>query len=345
MAVPGAVAGRGAGSGVAPYAWIDESDPDQGADAMARTRTAGTVSVPRRPVRPDRSISVWLTAVAIALGVFQLIALPLGLLPRDAAWGWTLVPLTLLTTPFWSLIHEAVHGTLTGKRGLDDRCGRVLAVLYGSPFVLLKAGHLLHHRYSRTRERAEVYDPATTTWLRAALGYYPRLFGGLYLLEVAALLLALLPAAAVRELGRRLDAPETVAGPIFARVGQPGVLRRFRTDAAAIVILYAAALLAYGSHCWMLLAALGGRAVVISWSDNAYHYGTDLDAPRDALNLRLPRPLDALALNFHLHGVHHRHPGLRWYELPDAFRDGGGDYDLGWFAAAGRQIRGPVAAK
>ncbi|MDE1672952.1 fatty acid desaturase [Nocardia gipuzkoensis] len=135
----------------------------------------------------------------------QLFALPLLLLPRDRAWGWVLLPLALLTTTFWSVIHEAVHGNLHHRRVRNDRYGRVLAVLYGSPFALLKAGHLLHHRYSRTRERAEVYDPATSSWAKAAPGYYLRLFGGLYLLEVAAVVLAALPAAAVRRLARAVD--------------------------------------------------------------------------------------------------------------------------------------------
>ncbi|WP_157170920.1 hypothetical protein [Nocardia araoensis] len=50
----------------------------------------------------------------------------------------------------------------------------MLAVLYGSPLALLKAGHLLHHRYNRTRERAQVYDPAGAGWARVAPGYSSR---------------------------------------------------------------------------------------------------------------------------------------------------------------------------
>ncbi|GAB4586335.1 hypothetical protein Ntsu_41670 [Nocardia sp. IFM 10818] len=296
----------------------------------------------RRNRRPERSVSLWLAAAASAGGLFQLFALPLILLPRSVSWGWLLVPLVLSTTPFWSVVHESVHGTLTARRGLNDHCGRALAVLYGSPFALLKTGHLLHHRFSRTRERTEIYDPATSSWVRTAPGYYLRLLGGLYLLEVSALLLAAFPAAALRRLARRLDSPDTVSGPLFERLAQPKVLRQFRIDAAAIVALYAAALAAYGAHAWMLLAALGGRAVIISVSDNAYHYGTDLDAPLEALNLRLPRALERFALNFNLHGVHHRHPGLRWYELRAAFLAEDGRYDLGWFGAAARQLRGPI---
>jgi fatty acid desaturase len=297
----------------------------------------------RRAGRGDRRVNSWLTGAAVALHVFALLLLPLWLLPRDGAWGWLLVPLVLVTTPFWSLIHEAIHGTLVSRRSHNDRSGRVLSVLFGAPFALLKAGHLLHHRYSRTqRERSEVYDPAKTSWVKVAPGYYLRLIGGLYLLEVAAIALALLPAAALRRLGHRLDTPDTVAGLLLQRIAQPKVLRQFRTDSAMIVASYAGAFLAYGRYWWMLLVALAGRAFVVSVSDNAYHYGTRLEATLEAMNLRLPRSLENFALSFNLHDVHHRHPGLRWYELRDAFLAEGGHYHLGWFHAAGRQVRGPI---
>ncbi|MBH0779890.1 fatty acid desaturase family protein [Nocardia bovistercoris] len=312
---------------------------------MRETRTVDGSPGPRGPRGSGdtgRSISARLTAVALAIGLSQLFVLPLVLLPRDTAWGWLLVPIGLATTPFWSLIHEAIHGSLIRRRTVNDYCGRALAILYGSPFALLKIGHLLHHRYNRTRERTEVYDPATTSRRSAAAGYYPRLLGGLYLLEVAALALALLPAAAVRAFGRRVEEPDSIAGMVFERLARDRVLPEFRVDAAAVLVLHVAAFLAYGPHGWMLAAALFARALIISFSDNSYHYGTALDAPLEALDLRLPRALEGFALSFNLHGVHHRHPGLRWYELRRVFDREGARYDDGWFGAAARQLRGPV---
>ncbi|MGQ4618808.1 fatty acid desaturase [Nocardia sp. R7R-8] len=307
---------------------------------MIERRTGGVVHAQRRD--DGRRIGSWLTATAVVLNIVQLFVLPLLLIPRDRAWGWVLLPMALLTTTLWSVIHEAVHGNLHHLRSRNDRYGRVLAVLYGSPFALLKAGHLLHHRYNRTRERAEVYDPASTSWAKVAPGYYLRLFGGLYLLEVAAIALAALPAAAVRRLARALDGPDTVARPLLERVTRPETFRQFRVDAVVVVVLHGAAFAAYGSQWWMLLVASAGRGLIVSLSDNAYHYGTDLDEPLEALNLKLPAPLQILALSFNLHGVHHRRPGLRWYELRPAFDADGGRYDTGWFRAVARQIRGPL---
>ncbi|TCJ96632.1 fatty acid desaturase family protein [Nocardia alba] len=309
---------------------------------MTRTRTPRP-SDAARTVGADL-VNVRLIVAALAIGGTQLFVIPLVLLPRATAWGWTLVPLTLTTTPFWSLIHEAVHGSLLRNRTHNDRVGRVLAVVYGSPFAMLKVGHLLHHRYSRVRERSEIYDPARTSRRAAAVLFYLKLFGGLYLLEVIALLLAPMPERTIRALARRVEAPDSVGGLVLERLAQPAVLSKFRTDAAAIGVIYAAAFLAYGAHGWMLLAAIGGRALIISLSDNAYHYGTDLESPRAAMNLRLPRILERCTLSFTLHDVHHRHPGLRWYELRSRFDTEGGHYHLGWFRAVARQLRGPIAS-
>ena len=62
------------------------------------------------------------------------------------------------------------------------------------------------------------------------------------------------------------------------------------------------------------------------------------------MNLRLPRFLEAYVLAFNLHSVHHRHPGLHWYQLRETFLAEGDVFHLGWFTAVVRQFRGPVPA-
>src|SRR5919197_5293714 len=152
------------------------------------------------------AVNVWLMSAIGLLSLVQLFVLPLWVIPADPAWGWVLLSVPLMTTPFWSLVHEAIHGTLLASRTRSDRCGRAMAIVYGAPFILLKTGHLLHHRFSRTpRERVEIYDPTKTTWAKAAPVYYLRLVIGLYLLEVLSLVLALLPAAALRRLAIRAE--------------------------------------------------------------------------------------------------------------------------------------------
>jgi fatty acid desaturase len=294
---------------------------------------------------PGHAISFVLVAAALAGLGLQLAVLPLWLLPADPAFGWLLVPMALLSTSFWSLIHEAIHGTLLRERIWNDRFGRILAIGYGAPFALLKSAHLLHHRHNRTRrERTEVYDPATSSWAAAAPGYYLRLFGGVYLAEVAAVPLVAAPRRLWRYLAHRLDSPDTFAGLLLGDISRRR-LREFRADGVAVILVYAAASFAYDRHVWMLAAALVARAVLISFADNAYHYGTRLDAPLEAMNLRLPKPLESFVLAFNLHSVHHRHPGLPWYELRSAFAADDDRYRLGWFTATVRQLRGPISAE
>ena len=295
---------------------------------------------------PAYLVTVSSVLFAGSLGSFclQLFVIPLVLLPRAAAFGWLLVPLVLTSTHLWSILHESVHGSLIRNRKVNDRLGRTLAIGYGAPFILLKTGHLLHHRFSRTpRERTEVYEPAETTWAAHAPAYYLRLIGGLYLAEVASVVLALAPRRLWHRLRHLLDTPDTVTALLFdAITGRR--LGQFRLDALLIVAIHTAAFLAYGAHWWMLLAVLAGRAFLVSVADNAYHYGTTLDAPLEAMNLRLPRLLESFVLAFNLHGVHHQHPGLPWHELRGAFLAGGGRFDLGWWSAVARQFRGPIPA-
>jgi fatty acid desaturase len=287
-----------------------------------------------------------LAAVAIVLNLLQLFVLPLLVLPHGAAWGVCLVALALLTNSFWSIIHEAIHARLHRDARTNERLGRVLGVLYGAPYALLEAGHLLHHRYSRTpRERTEVYDDSRSSWLHAAPGYYARLLGGLYLIEVASVSLALLPTGVLRAAARRADRPGTVLGPLLARIAPDVRLAQFRTDAFAIAVVYSAAFFAYGEHAWMLATALAVRGLLVSLADNSYHYGTRLESPAEALDLRLPRALELLLLGFNLHGTHHREPGAAWNELRGRFRASGGRYDAGWFGALLRQLKGPIAAR
>jgi fatty acid desaturase len=64
----------------------------------------------------------------------------LWLLPLDARWGWLLVPVALLTNFFWALHHEAIHGGFHDDRRRNLVAGRVMAVLLGSSFYVLRSG-------------------------------------------------------------------------------------------------------------------------------------------------------------------------------------------------------------
>ncbi|MDH6129719.1 hypothetical protein P3T39_006712 [Kitasatospora sp. GP82] len=130
--------------------------------------------------RPDSrwrvvAASGCLTVAAVSVGLFQLFLLPHWLPHLGTVRGWVLAPLVLLTTPFWSLVHEAIHGTLLTERSWNDSCGRVLAVLFGAPFAILEAGHLLLQPHTARaqrglRRRQDQEGKGGAGVLRAAVG-------------------------------------------------------------------------------------------------------------------------------------------------------------------------------
>ena len=86
------------------------------------------------------------------------------------------------------------------------------------------------------------------------------------------------------------------------------------------------------------------RGFLISFLDNVYHYETpvsDVFLRQESYVCR--RPLAGLLLNFNLHGIHHINPAISWIDLPKAFDVQAGKYHGDYFAAALRQLRGPIA--
>jgi len=288
-------------------------------------------------------LNVLLFAALVAGHAILLFALPFAV-RGDPHWAWAAIAIALTTSSLWSLIHESIHGLASGDRRMNDLLGRITCIAFGAPFCALRAGHLLHHRYSRTAcEPAEVYDPARTPRWRATIAYYPWLFGGIYALEVFATFAALLPVYVLAGLKRRYEAKGSVAGSIIGAVLQPRVLRELRFDAAAILVIYGTSFCLYWANAWVLIAAIAVRAFFISFADNSYHYGTPLDLPRSAKNVCAPAWVQTALLNFTLHGVHHRYPALPWPALRKKFTAEGLVYDESLVRCLARQLRGPLA--
>lgn len=297
-------------------------------------------------------LNLALAAGFLAANAWLWIGLPL-LLPKLPTLGWSLLLVVLATTSYWSLLHEGIHAVLHPNRRVNDALSRLLAVGFPAPFAVLRFGHLKHHQFNRTAiDRSEVYDGSKNRRWRAALGYYPQLLIGLYVSEVAALLLVWLPPALLLWLARRWPAEPglpPLAQSIDKQLLRPGALRGMRVDSAASLVLIALGVWLYGPHGWMLLLALLGRGVLISLTDNAYHYATPLHTPggdvRHARNLRLPRPASALILHFNYHAVHHRYPALPWSALPAAAQADELHGAPSYVAALLAQLRGPIALR
>ena len=280
----------------------------------------------------------------IVLNVFQFFILPAWLLPVERNWAWTLLPLALLTNPFWSLIHEAIHDLFHPNRRVNALAGRLLAILFGSPFRILRLSHLLHHKLNRMPvEGTEYYDRGKATKSAAAPGYFFQIFVGLYLVEVVSPVYFMLPRKLLAKFRERFLPAQSVSSILMQNWLGIESLREIRLDGLLTVSWLSLSFYLYGQNWPLLLAALLARGFLISFLDNVYHYETPVSDVFYAKNLRLPAALAKLLLNFNLHGIHHINPAISWINLPKAFAVQGGKFQGGYFAAALRQLHGPIA--
>ncbi len=279
--------------------------------------------------------------------LFALLALPLWLLPRAPLWGAVLLPVALLTTSLWAVVHEAMHGHLLSNHRANHRAGRLLVILIGSSFRLVRFGHLMHHRFNRYRlDRPDMCGSEKGKKIGETAFYLQQLLFGHYVLEVAVPLLCLLPRPLVlRNLARVYEGSDPVVEAVRQVASQALLseknLREIRHDAIASMTLLAASAWCYASH-WPLLAAfVVGRGMLLSFFDNVYHFATPADRPSFAWNLRLPALLQRAIFNMNLHQLHHDQPQLPWRRLAARFRDLGRGYDASFAGMALRQLSGP----
>lgn len=240
----------------------------------------------------------------------------------------------------WLLIHEAIHYKLAPNRARNDRMGRVLAVLFGCPFHILKIGHMTHHKYNRGAvDTTELVPHDTRRFAAWSIAYYARILGLLYVSEVIAPLTFFFWRSFRRALARfaKSDLVEAILD-LFSRP----MINAIRLDALLCLAIFAG-FIALNRHDLAPVAILFlARALIVSYYDNAYHYGTDPDDPAAALNLSVPAWLRPAILNHNMHRTHHRYPLASWAVLPQLFERDRDGYDGDLIATGLAQIGGPV---
>jgi fatty acid desaturase len=280
----------------------------------------------------------------VSVNLMLYFVLPLWLLPWDLRWAWLLLPIILLTNPFWSLLHEAIHDLFHSNKSVNMLFGRALAILFGSPFRILRMSHLVHHKLNRMPvEGTEYYDRDKCSKAAAAPGYYFQILAGLYLVEVISPLVFFLAAPLARTISRAFSPGARRQQHFDAKLVGYRVPARIRRDGAATMTMLALAFYCYDGYWPLLLGALAARGLLISFLDNVYHYATPVSDVFFAKNLSLPRPVAGLLLNFNLHGIHHINPAISWIDLPRAFDVQAGKFHGSYFPTALQQLRGPIA--
>jgi fatty acid desaturase len=278
----------------------------------------------------------------VALHGLVLFGLPL-LLARSGWWALALVPMAWLSIVHWGLIHEAIHKLLFRSPRANELGGRALSILMGPSFHVLRFGHLMHHKLNRDWHAETVQEP---TFVARAHYYFDLLFG-LYLSEiVTGWLLALLPRRAFMRFARATFLKKyedvAVAGERF--FWTRGNIRPLRVDVLLSLALYGAAFALAGPQWPWIATFLAGRALVISFMDNIYHYATPLDNSKPGKELALPKLASILLLHGNYHETHHRNPDVPWAALPGIHRAQGRGFDGAFGGHALMQFAVPVMA-
>lgn len=261
----------------------------------------------RRPVREDEQQVEWPTLGMLLIAYGGWVAA--GALVWPSSPVVALVLMTLFTVLHSSLVHEALHGHPT-------RCSWVNELLVSLPLGLLwpyrrfRTLHLRHHVNARLTHPVE--DPESAYWegrryhgfpgwRRRLLAVNNTLLGRLVLGPVLGAL-----ALVMRDLRAWRHAPRELLLAwglhAFGVVVVLGVLHRGFGISIGVYVL---------TVVWGSFALLALR----TYAEHRWH-----PDPQARCIIVESTPLALLYLNNNLHLVHHRHPGVPWYNLPALYR-------------------------
>ncbi len=272
----------------------------------------------RRPI-PTR-LNLLLMGVVLGGTSFQLFGMPAVLHAFGPRALGLLLPIMLLQPVHWGLLHEGIHANLFANRRANEFWARVLSILLGLPFDGTRFGHLVHHRFPRHGyDRPDVY-PGFGSYALAWIGYRIRLFGGVYVSELAAPLIACVPTSlGVRLMERAIPILERGDAQIrhlyISLVLSSPKRRRTRHNFAISLALYSASFWAYGTWWPVLLGMMYMRGLWHSLADNVPHHNVALDQPGRARNFGVPHGIHLLLMNHNLHLTHHLYPKVPWTAL------------------------------
>jgi fatty acid desaturase len=248
--------------------------------------------------------------------VFVCSTLPLLLLylaARAASVGEVLAYAFLFAfslVPVYSLIHEAEHDMLVPDRAWNDRLGTWLCVLFVVSYSFLKHCHLRHHRKNRTDiEMWDLYLESQVPWQRRWNLYLMMGGIGYFMLWLSVILFAFAPPVVYMGLFQKHT---EMAGFLDGSERRLGAIRR---ESWLVLAVWAALfwLLDLDLSFFVLYAAAG-----FLWSSQTYvnHAFSPRDIINGAHNLKMPRWLLPVYLNFNLHLAHHQNPHVPWVHLP-----------------------------
>ena len=227
----------------------------------------------------------------------------------------------VIMVPVYSLIHEAEHGIINSNEAVNDSMGRWLSILFIAPYTFFKHCHLKHHKKNRTDE--EMWDLYYEH--KDKLKRYGTLYGmmigiGYFSMWLAVVLYAFAPGLIYT---RFFNSNKEIAG--FLKGGDRiDKVAKSRWESILVIVFQVALffILDLKWAPWLTLFAMHG----FLWSSQNYvnHAFSPRDIINGAHNLKIPKWLKFIYLNFNLHLAHHQNPKIPWIHLPSFIKQGKG---------------------
>ncbi|MGF7190067.1 fatty acid desaturase [Robbsia andropogonis] len=224
-----------------------------------------------------------------------------------------LVPFCLMMQGVFSMMHECFHGSAHQRPTVNYTMMLWASTMFGAAATLIHVNHLGHHVRNRTNAERADFALCEESLARKRIEYYLAILGGIWISAcVGSIVLSLLPTSVTERWSTHgSDNTYAIAFGDFSAAD----FRRVRAETLGIVII------------WLVLGCLLGWSPIVvlisyaafafSWSSMQwiYHMRTPLDVVEGTYNLRAPRLVRLLLLNFNYNLTHHRHPALRWQQL------------------------------
>ena len=234
--------------------------------------------------------------------------------------GWAILAAFVfahLNHTAFSLLHEAVHGIFSPSRFRNEVFGHICAAMFPTSLHLQRVAHIGHHRRNRTDlDIYEYYLPGQSKKRRNFHLYTGNLFGFYWFVIPESNLIYLL-APWLYTSKWFINGPAKSLGfePYIKDIAQQGKLRIWLECLWAFIYqVLVFVLLDLNWFGWLLCHYF----FALHWSALQYvdHAYSERDVINGAWNLKVTKPAQWAALNYHFHRVHHQHPNIPWIHLP-----------------------------
>lgn len=232
---------------------------------------------------------------------------------------------SIVMIPVYSLMHEGAHNSLHPSPLLNYWLSRWLCSMFNISFTFYRHCHLKHHKKNRTDEEMwDLYYEHQNKWLR---------YGNLYLMLIGLGYLAICLSVVLFSISPKLVISSffrnhTEANGFLNGFNLTNKLKTAQLESIFVIVfqLLLFWLIKWDLSLWAIFYLIHG----LVWSSQNYvnHAFSPRDIINGAHNLKIPKWLNIIYLNFNIHLAHHQNPNIPWLHLPSFIRSDKGRFSF-----------------